>query len=172
LLHEAGGDEVEGFEGWVAVCGGGGGGLHLPCGWNFPLLPQVDRGSTFALRRPNSRLLSRWAAFFRGWKMLTRARLQVHKRVDHSIPGVRVIQKKREVLQGRWTLVASGFSDKIHRRCAGKILDLADPRWLGREARLQALCMVSLIWWDKALFRSKSWRIRNANLRCQPGKIR
>ena len=59
LLHEAGGDEVEGLEAWVAVCGGGGGRLHLPCGWNFPLLPQVNRGSTFASRRPNSRLLSR-----------------------------------------------------------------------------------------------------------------
>ena len=32
LLHEAGGGDVEGFEGWVAFCGGGGGGLHLPCG--------------------------------------------------------------------------------------------------------------------------------------------
>jgi len=31
---------------------------------NFPLLPTVNRGSTFALRRPHSRRLSRWAALF------------------------------------------------------------------------------------------------------------
>ena len=31
-------------------------------GVGFPLLPKVNRGSTFALRRPHSRPLSRWAA--------------------------------------------------------------------------------------------------------------